>query len=101
MEQFAFENPKAIFDELFIEIDITVWLGSEIISSVVYTAVNQAGADVTANIVDAVKSTYAGALLKPFIKAGVDASKNTLVCQVTTNNDSKQEYRVIFKVKEA
>jgi hypothetical protein len=101
MEQFAFERPKATFDEAFTEVNIADWLGQETISDVTFSAVDSAGGDATAAVLDLILSTFTGTYLYPWIKGGVDGEKYTVLCQVDTAEGSQQEFRVIFKIREA
>ena len=101
MEEFYYDNPKAIFDEEFVEVDIATWLSTETISSVSFTAVDSDGVDATATVLNVGASTYSGSVLQPFIKGGVNLERYTVVCQVTTSGGSKQEYRIKFRIKEA
>jgi len=100
MEQFTFERPKAIFDEAYVEIDITEWLEDETIQTVDFSAVDELGADATSVVLDVGQSTFNGVYLYPFVVGGVDATRYYVLCQVTTVEGSQQEFRVTFKVKE-
>lgn len=101
MEQFAFERPKAVFDEAYSEINIADWLENETINTVTFTAVDSAGGDATSVVLDVGQSTFNGTFVYPFIKGGVDLERYTVLCQVDTVEGSQQEFRVIFKIKEA
>lgn len=101
MEQFTFERPKAIYDEAFVEIDISEWLESETIEDVTFTAVDELGNDATSVVLDLGQSTFNGVYVYPFIKGGVDTTRYYVLCQVDTAEGSQQEFRVTFKVKEA
>ncbi len=101
MESFSFERPKATYDEAYVEIDIADWLENETINAVTFTAVDSAGGDATAVVLDVGQSTFNGSLVYPFIKGGVDLEKYTVLCQVDTVEGSQQEFRVVFKIKEA
>ena len=101
MEQFAFERPKAIYDEAYVEIDIAEWLENETINAVTFTAVDSDGTDATSVVLDVGQSTFSGSLVYPFIKGGVDLQRYTVLCQVDTVEGSQQEFRVVFTVREA
>ena len=101
MEAFTFERPKANYDAAFVEIDIIEWLENETIQDVTYSAIDSSGVDATAEILDLVRSGYAGALLLPYVKGGIDGERYNVLCQVDTLEGNHQEFRLIFTVREA
>ena len=102
MQSFHFENPKAIYDAAFVEIDIAEWLETETIQDPVgFSAVDQDGADATAEVLDLVRSGFSGSRLLPYIKGGVDRVRYTVLCQVDTLEGNHQEFRITFSVREA
>ena len=101
MEQFTFERPKAIYDAAFVEVDIIEWLETETIQAVTYSAVDSDGGDATSDVLDLGRSTYDGARLLPFIQGGVNLERYTVLCQVDTLEGNHQEFRIVFKIREA
>ena len=101
MQQFCFKRAKAIFDSGFVEIDISPWLTDEIISNVVFSAVDSSGNDATAEVVDIGQSTFDISNIYPFVKDGIDGERYNVLCQMTTVQGNEQEFRLVFNVREA
>jgi len=85
METFRINQPVHPDEEGVCEIDISVWLGSDTIKSVAYTAKTNKGIDATSIVLDANKSTYSGHTLKPYIMGGIDRTSYKVLALVKCN----------------
>ena len=101
MEQFCFNRPKANYDAAFVEIDVTAWLGDEVLTAVTFSALDSEGANATAEVLDLTESTFADGIIMPYIKGGIDLERYTVICQADTVNGSHQEFRIVFNIREA
>lgn len=91
-ERFTLQEIKASWEKFFAEIDAAAWLGSETISSVAFSAKDEAGVDVTATLLDAVKNTYTATLIKPYIRGGTSGKRYYIIMHVDTTFDNHREY---------
>jgi len=87
-------------DEFMVTIDISDWLDTDTISSVVYSAVDGNGNDVAATVLDAAKHTNTNTVIKPYIKGGADDTKYTVKCLVTTDAGDKKAFYVQWTCEE-
>ena len=71
-------------DEFQITFDISTWLGTDTISSVAYSAVDNDGTDAAAAVLDADNHENTTTVIKPWIKGGTDATLYTVKMLVTT-----------------
>jgi hypothetical protein len=99
-QQFALSEKKHSWEKFFVDLDISSWLGTETISQVNFTAKDSAGTDVTATFLDAVKCTYSGSVLKPYIQAGSDGARYYVIMKVTTNQQSYGVFILLVQVKD-
>ena len=88
METFKIIQPIHPDEEGQVEIDISVWLGSDTIKSVTFSAKNAAGTDATADVLDVGLSGFAGNLIKPYIKGGQDKTSYKVKAVVECNEVS-------------
>lgn len=88
-QKFTVKNHKHSWEQFYIDINIASWLGTETIANVDFVAQDQYENPETANLLDAVKSTFSGTVVKPFIKAGTVGEYYWIFCKVTTNQSSK------------
>ena len=96
---FELDGMKASTAEFAVEIDLSSWLGTETIASVVYSAkcLND-GTTVTDTVLDATKHSNTTTAVKPWIKAGT-SGKTYLVKMVVTGSAGSQEvFGVQFSV---
>lgn len=88
-------------DQFQITIDIATWLGTDEISSVAYSAVDQDGNNETSNVLDAAKHTNTNTVIKPYIKGGTDDEIYTVKCLVTTTGTDKKAFYARFACVES
>jgi hypothetical protein len=79
-------NPVAPDDEHKVEFDIIAWLGTDIISTVAYSAVDEWGTDATADVLVIAKHSNTDTVIKPYIKGKTANVSYTVKCVVTANN---------------
>ena len=89
---------KPVFSAWFAPLDISEWLGSDTIGSVVFTAATEAGADATNVVLDTGACTYSGPILMPYIKAGVAGIDYIIMMKVTSANGAQEQWTIGFKV---
>lgn len=100
---YTLSDSKPIYAKFFVEIDLTKWLGTEDISSVIFTAKNFETKQVaTTTVIDTSKCTNSTKVLKPFIQAGTDGETYLVTMQVTTNGNpaSLEEFYLKFKIND-
>ena len=89
IREFIITEPKPSYAQWFIEVDLSVWLGSETIDSVDFKAKQISdGLDVSNVVLDATKSAFTGTVLKPFIRGGVSGRSYIAIMKVITNSVS-------------
>lgn len=96
-------DDKPIYAKFFVEIDLTKWLGTEDISSVIFTAKTFGTKQVvTTTVIDTTKCTNSTKVLKPFIQAGTDDETYLVTMQVTTNGSpaSLEEFYLKFTIND-
>ena len=71
-------------DQFQITFDISTWLDSDTISSVVYSAVDNDGDDATASVINAGSCTNTTTVIKPYVLGGTDGEVYIIKCLVTT-----------------
>lgn len=98
---YTITDPKPPDSEFFVEIDISEWLGTEEISSVVYTAKNmETGETVTSTVLDAANNTNTATIIKPWLQAGLSSAKYCITMKATSNGSpaSVDEFYLIFSI---
>lgn len=86
MESFKIIQPVHPSEEGFVEIDISVWLGTDTIKSVAYTATDaKTGEDATSAVLDTGLCTFSGKIIKPYIKGGTNKKSYKVLSLVTCN----------------
>lgn len=83
METFKIVNPIHPSEEGFCDIDISVWLESDTINDVVYSATTNRGADATSDVLDLGLSTYYGHHIRPYIKGGINKTSYKVLALVS------------------
>ena len=92
-------EPLGSNDEFQVTFDISTWLGTDEISSVAYSAVDERGDDATADVLDAGKHAHTTSVIKPFLKGGGTNKKQYTVKMLpTTVNAYKKAFYIKFKV---
>jgi hypothetical protein len=100
METFKIVQPINPQEEGFVDIDIAVWLGTDTIKSVTYSAQTASGADATSQVLDSGLSTYCGVHIKPYIKGGTDKTSYKVLALVECNEVSDVgAFVVLFDTK--
>ena len=100
---FTIADPKPIYAEWLVSIDLTKWLGTENISSVTYTAKDiKTRKTVTSTVLDTTKCANTTTVVKPFIQAGSDGATYVITMQVYTNSNpvSRDEFFLVFSVND-
>ena len=100
---FIIDDPKPPDSEFFVEIDISEWLDTEEISSVVFTAKDMAtGENVMSTVLDATNNTNTAVIIKPYIRAGLSKASYCVTMKVTADGlpSSKGEFYLIFSVND-
>ncbi len=83
-------------DQFQVTMDIEIWLGADTIASVVYSAVDESGEDVSATILEADKHTHTDTILKPYIKGGEDDAIYKIKMLVTTAGGDVKAFYVNY-----
>ena len=95
------EEPLGSTDEFQITFDISSWLGTDEISSVAYSAVDERGVSATATVLDALKHANTTTIIKPYIKGGITNNKRYTIKMIpTTVNAYKKAFYVKFTVRD-
>jgi len=95
------ESPLGSSDEFQVEFDISTWLGTDVIDSVAYSAVDETGTTATATVLDAAKHANTNTIIKPYIKGGGTANKQyTVKMLVTTVNAYKKAFYIKYTVRD-
>lgn len=98
---FTLPDFKPSYDEYFISIDLTDWLGDEQVSSVTFTATKKSDdSDATSDVLDTGVCTNTTVLVKPWIKGGEDGESYQVKMQVSADGGSKGEFYLEFSVKD-
>ena len=92
---------KSSSDGFFVTLDISQWLSTETVSSVVFTAKDLSdNSDVTSTVLDSGKNTYTAAgVIKPWIKAGTNGHTYLVKMVVTTNATQIETFYIQFEVR--
>jgi hypothetical protein len=86
---------KPSFAQWFVQLDITTWVSNETLSNVNFSCKNkETGDDVTNTVLDPVKCTYTGNILKPFIRAGENLMEYRTTIEVETAEGSKESFYI-------
>lgn len=99
-ERFVIERAKTSYEAGHASIDISVWLRTETINTVAFSAKNIKTNIADASVIDAVKSTFSGVYLKPYIRNGVSGQSYRVRMQVATHQDSLGDFFLDFEVKD-
>jgi len=95
------EEPLGTSDEVQPTFDISAWLSTDEISSVVYSAVDETGADVTADVLTLAKHTNTTTVMKPWIKGGGTNNKRYTVKMLPTSvNLEKKAFYIKYSVRD-
>lgn len=95
------EQPLGSGDEVQPTFDISTWLGTDAISSVVYSAVDETGADATATVLTLAKHSNTTTVIKPWIKGGGTSNKRYTVKMLpTTVNTEKKAFYIKYSVRD-
>lgn len=93
-------HPLSPGDEVQPQFDISTWLDTDAISSVTFSATDEAGSDVSATALDAGKNAYTTSVLKPWIKgAATDDKRYTVKMTVTTVNGEIMTFYIKYGVR--
>jgi hypothetical protein len=96
---FNLPEEKPAWSQIYVDIDITDFLGTETIQSVVFTAsCEDTGADATTVVLDQARCTYDGTVLKPFVQAGKAGYTYLVEMRVTTVEGTQESFFVRFDV---
>lgn len=87
-------------DAFQVTMDISDWLDTDEISSVVYSAVDGDGEDATATVLNVAKHTNTTTVIKPYIQGGVDDTIYTVKCLITTSDGDDKAFYLKFSCKE-
>jgi hypothetical protein len=97
----SIEKPLSPDDQFFAPLDVSTWLGSDTISSVVFTAVDSSGRNATTTVLESSENTNTTTIIYPYIKGGGTSDKRyTVKMLVTTASGDKKSFYLKFKVKE-
>ena len=96
---FVISDGKNHYAEWFASVDLTEWLGTEVISSVDFAASGVGGTDASSAVLNSAKNTNTNTLIKPWIKGGVSGKTYVVYLRVTTDTGSKEQFTITFKVR--
>lgn len=99
-EKFVLTEIKASWEKYFAEVDASVWLGSESISSVAFSAKDEQGTDVSATLLNAAKNTYTNTLVKPYIQGGTSGKRYWVIMRVDSSGDNHREFVIELLVRD-
>lgn len=96
---FELDGMKPTTAEFAVEIDLSSWLGSETIASVVYSAkcLNDSS-NVTTTVLDSTKHANTTTAVKPWIKAGTSGNTYLVKMTVTGSSGSVEVFGLQFSV---
>ena len=95
------EQPLGSSDEVQPTFDISSWLGTDEILSVVYSAYDETGADATARALTLAKHTNTTTVMKPWVKGGdINNKRYTVVMLPTTVNLEKKAFYIKYSVRD-
>lgn len=84
-------------DQFRISMDISTWLGDDTIESVEYSAVDDAGTDVTATVLDADQHSFTTTVLQPYVLGGgVDDAIVKIKMKVTTTGGDLKAFYINY-----
>ena len=81
-------------DQFQITFDISAWLDSDTIASVVYTAVDGDGTDATSDVLDVVSCEETTTVIKPYVLGGTTGEVYTIKCLVTTTTGDVKAFYI-------
>jgi len=90
-------NPS---DQMQVTFDISTWLGSDTIASVVYSAVDDNGDAATPTVLDAAEHEQTTTVVKPYVLGGDHGHTYTIKCLVTTTAGDQKAFYINFKCRE-
>ena len=94
-------QPLGSSDEFQVSFDISTWLGTDEISSVAYSAVDETGADATADVLTLANHANTTTIIKPYIKGGSTNKKQYTVKMLpTTVNGYKKAFYIKFSTRD-
>lgn len=99
-ELFKFAHTKTSYESGHASVDISVWLRTETIQSVVFSAKNLSTKQPDTSVINTGKSTYGGIYVKPYIQNGVSGQSYRVRMQVFTAEDSSGDFFIDFEVKD-
>ena len=99
-EIFVLQHPKTSYEAGHVDIDLAIWLKTETISSVNFSAKNLKTKAAAPEVIDSIKSTHSGVYLKPYIQNGVTGQSYVVRMKVVTNQVSKGDFYLIFGIKD-
>jgi hypothetical protein len=99
-EIFKIENEKTSWEAGHASIDISVWLRTETIDGVVFSAKNLKTGRSDSTVFDVYQSLYTGIYLKPYIQNGISGQSYRVRMQVTTNQNRKGDFFLDFTVRD-
>lgn len=95
------EQPLSTGDEVQPTFNIATWLGTDEISSVAYSAVDERGKDATATALTLAKHSNTTTIMKPWIKGGAANNKQyTIKMVATTVNVEKKSFYIKYSVRD-
>lgn len=95
------EQPLSPGDEVQPTFDISAWLGTDEIASMVYSATDESGTNVTATVLTLAKHSNTTTVIKPWIKGGATNNKQYTVKMVaTTVNAEIKAFYIKYSVRE-
>ena len=95
------DEPLGVDDEFQVTFDISAWLSTDEIISMVYSAIDETGADATAAVLTLAKHSNTTSIIKPYIKGGgTDDKQYTVKLLPTTVNTYKKAFYIKFNVNE-
>jgi len=98
---FVYPDYVAAFDSHAIEIDISLWLKSETIASVSYSATKESdGSDATAAVLVSGSCTNTTTSILPWVKAGTAGERYRVKMNVTASAGSKKTFYLLLDMGE-
>jgi len=99
-ELFKIQNTKTSWEAGHASIDISVWLRTETIYSVTFSARNLKTNASDTTVLDGNKNTFDGVFLKPYIQNGINGQSYRVRMYVITDQDSKGDFFLDFNVRD-
>lgn len=99
-ERFVLPEIKSSWEQYFVEVDATAWLGEETISSVSFSAKAASGEDVTASLLDAAKNTYTATAVRPYLRGGTSGQRYYVLLRAETTGGNFREFVIELYVQD-